>query len=109
MKVGIISCQQTENYCPATTCLLNAAKGEGGFSEFGPVEGIGVNSCGRCPGKQVFARVMEMKKRGAEKIVLASCILRGAPAYLDYPCPFGNKLKKIAEENAQISTINWTH
>ena len=65
MKVGIIRCQQTEIYCPATTCLLNATKGEGGFSESGSVEVIGVNSCGGCPGKQVYARAMEMKKRGA--------------------------------------------
>src|SRR3972149_959780 len=109
MKVGIIRCQQTEIYCPAPACLSMATTGEGGFAETGPVEVIGVNSCGGCPGKQVYARAMEMKKRGAEKIVLASCILKGAPAYLEYPCPFGNKLKKIVDEKAQISTIDWTH
>lgn len=109
MKVGIIRCQQTEIYCPATTCLSMAAKGQGGFSETGPVEVIGVNSCGGCPGKQVYARAMEMKKRGAEKIVLASCICKGSPASLEFPCPFANKLKKVVEEKAQISTIDWTH
>lgn len=110
MKVGIIRCQQTEVYCPATTCLLNAAKGEGGYAEVGSVEVIGVNSCGGCPGKQVYARAMEMKKRGAEKIVLASCIInRGTPSYLEYPCPFAQRLKKIVEEKVQISTIDGTH
>jgi len=109
MKVGIIRCQQTEIYCPATTCLLNAAKGKEGFSETGPVEVIGINSCGGCPGKQIFARAMEMKKRGAEKIVLASCIIKGTPAYLEYPCPFAHRLKKIVEEKVQIGTIDWTH
>ena len=109
MKVGIIRCQQTEIYCPATTCLLNAAKGEGGFSDTGPVEVVGVNSCGGCPGKQVYARAMEMKKRGAEKIVLASCIIKGTPGYLEYPCPFAHRLKKIVEEKVQIGTIDWTH
>src|SRR3990170_5155650 len=109
LKVGIIRCQQTEIYCPATTCLLNAAKGEGGFSEVGSVEVIGINSCGGCPGKQIFARATEMKKRGAEKIVLASCILKGTPSYLEYPCPFAHKLKKIVEDKVQIGTIDWTH
>ena len=109
MKVGIIRCQQTEIYCPATTCLLNAAKGEGGFSETGPVEVVGINSCGGCPGKQIFARAMEMKKRGAEKIVFASCIIKGTPDYLEYPCPFAYRLKKIVEEKVQIGTIDWTH
>src|SRR4030067_905879 len=94
LKVGIIRCQQTEIYCPATTCLLNAAKGEGGFSEVGSVEVIGINSCGGCPGIQIFARATEMKKRGSDKIVLASCILKGAPSYLEYACPFAHKLKK---------------
>jgi len=79
MKVGVIRCQQTEIDCPATTCLSFAAKGEGGFKETDPVEVIGVNSCGGCPGKQIYARVMEMKKRGAEKIVFASCIIKGSP------------------------------
>ena len=109
MKVGIIRCQQTEIYCPMTACLSFAAKGEGGFAESGPIEVIGVNSCGGCPGKQVYARAMEMKKRGAEKIVLASCIFKGSPGSLEYPCPFAGKLKKIVEEKAQISTIDWTH
>ena len=61
------------------------------------------------PGKQVHARAMEMKKRGAEKIVLASCIFKGSPGALEFPCPFANKLKKLVEEKAQINTIDWTH
>ena len=109
MKVGLISCQQTEIHCPAITCLVNAAKGEGGYSEVGPVEIIGVNSCGGCPGKQVYARAMEMKKRGAERIVFASCIFKGSPRSLEFPCPFAGKLKKLVDEKAQISTIGWTH
>jgi len=109
VKVGIIRCQQTEIYCPATTCLSFAAKGEEGFAETGPVEVIGVNSCGGCPGKQIYARAMEMKKRGAEKIVFASCILRGAPGSLDFSFPFGQKLKRIVEEKVQVGTVGWTH
>lgn len=107
MKVGLIRCQQTEIYCPTTTCLSSAAKGEGGFAETGPVEVIGVNSCGGCPGKQVYARAIEMKKRGAEKIAFASCIFKGTS--IEYPCPFAVKLKKLVEEKAQIGTIDWTH
>jgi predicted metal-binding protein len=109
MKVGIIRCQQTEIYCPATTCLLNAAHGEGGFSEIGSVEVIGINNCGGCPGKQIYSRAMDMKERGAERIVLASCITRGAPSYLEYPCPFAERLKRIVKEKVKVDTIDWTH
>jgi hypothetical protein len=52
---------------------------------------------------------MEMKKRGAEKIVFASCIFKGPPGSIEYPCPFAGKLKKLVEEKAQTSTIDWTH
>jgi predicted metal-binding protein len=109
VKVGIIRCQQTEIYCPASSCLSSAANGEGSFTETGPVEVIGINSCGGCPGKQIYARALEMKNRGAEKIVLASCITHGAPGYLEFPCPFASKLKKIIEEKVQAELIDHTH
>jgi predicted metal-binding protein len=83
---------------------MNANKGEGGFAETGPVEVIGVNSCGGCPGKQVYARATDMKKRGAEKIVLGSCITKGSPSSIEYPCPFAAKLKKLLNDKAQIET-----
>src|SRR4030067_665523 len=109
MKVGIIRCQQTEIYCPATTCLSMAAKGEGGFAETGPVEVMAINSCGGCPGKQIYARTKEMKKRGAEKIVFASCLIKGLPSSLEDPCPFAQRIKKIVEQKVQLETIDWTH
>lgn len=86
-----------------------ATKGEGGFAETGPVEVIGVNSCGGCPGKQIYARAMEMKNRGAEKIVFASCIIKGSPGRLEYPCPFAQRLKKIVEQKVPSDMIDWTH
>lgn len=109
MKVGIIRCLQTEDYCPATTCLANAQKGEGGYAEVGPVEVIAVNTCGGCPGKKAISRAQEMKKRGAERIVLASCILKGTPSSIGYACPFGNKIKALIQEKVGLEVIDWTH
>lgn len=109
MKVGLIRCLQTEDCCPATTCLVNAQKGEGGYAETGPVEVIAVNTCGGCPGKKAITRALEMKKRGAEMIVLASCILKGTPTSISYPCPFGNKIKNLIKEKVGLETIDWTH
>ena len=109
MKIGIIRCQQTEIYCPATSCISVATKGEGSFAGSGSVEIIGINSCGGCPGKQIYARVLEMKMRGAEKIAFASCITKGSPDYVGFPCPFALKLKKIVEEKVDVGTVDWTH
>lgn len=50
-----------------------------------------------------------MKLRGAEKIAFASCIAKGAPDYLEFPCPFASKLRKIIEEKVEIGTIDGTH
>ena len=52
---------------------------------------------------------MDVNKRSAEKIVLASCILKGVPANIDFPCPFGKQIKKVISEKVQIETIDWTH
>ena len=53
MKVGIIRCQQTEDLCPATTCLACAAHGKGSFAQLGECQVVGVVSCGGCPGKRM--------------------------------------------------------
>lgn len=109
LKVGIIRCQQTEDYCPATTCLMCAAKGEGGFKDTGPVEVIGLVTCGGCPGKRAIGRALELKRRGAEAIVLASCISKGSPSYIGFPCPFSDVIKSILDEKVSLEVIGWTH
>lgn len=86
-KIGIIRCQQTEDYCPATKCLLMAKEGQGALleAETGSCEVVGVISCGGCPGKRAVMRTQELIKRGAEVIMMASCISKGSP--IAFPCP----------------------
>ena len=74
MKVGIIRCQQTEDMCPGNTDFKVAKEGKLAFAEIGPSEVIGFISCGGCPGKRAAIRAKLMVDRGAEVIVLASCI-----------------------------------
>ena len=110
-KVGIIRCQQTEDYCPATKCLLMAKEGQGSFEEsgIGACEVVGVVSCGGCPGKRAVFRAQELVKRGAEVIMMGSCIKIGTP--MAFPCP--NKAimlksirKKIGDE---IPILEYSH
>lgn len=110
MKVGIIRCQQTEDICPGSTDFAVAKNNKGVFEQFSePVEIIGFNSCGGCPGKRSVARAQEMANRGAEAIVLASCITKGNP--IGFPCPHKdniiNALKKRLGDQVQI--LDWTH
>lgn len=109
MKVGIIRCMQTEDMCPGTTDFACAAAGEGVFGEIGPVEIVGFIGCGGCPGKKAVSRAEMLVDRGAEAIVLASCIGRGNP--IGMPCPHFARMKKAIAENLDenIKIYDYTH
>jgi len=110
MKVGLIRCMQTEDMCPATTCfkVMNTKKlAFEGVDE--DIELIGVNTCGGCPGKKAVTRAAEMVKRGADTIVLASCITRGNP--IGFACPHAQVMKDaIAKKLGDtVKIIDYTH
>ncbi len=57
MKLGIIRCMQTEDFCPGTRDfrIINARQGVfEGVKE--PIEIIGFTNCGGCPGKKAVLR-----------------------------------------------------
>ena len=58
-------------------CAFEGAEGE--------IEVIGMNTCGGCPGKKAVTMAAEMIKRGADTIVLASCITKGNPVEFVFP------------------------
>ena len=71
MKVGLIRCLQTEDMCPATTCIKVMQLKKLAFEGINEdIELIGVNTCGGCPGKKAVTRAEEMVNRGADTIVL---------------------------------------
>ena len=110
MKVGLIRCLQTEDMCPATTCfkVMNTKKlAFQGIEE--DIEVIGVNTCGGCPGKKAATRAEEMVRRGADTIVLASCITKGNP--IGFACPHAEQMKAaiIRKVGDEITIIDYTH
>lgn len=110
MKVGLIRCLQTEDMCPATTCfkVMNMKKlAFDGVEE--DIEVIGVNTCGGCPGKKAVTRADEMVVRGADTIVLASCITRGNP--IGFACPHAEQMKAAIKNEIgdSIKIIDYTH
>lgn len=110
MKVGLIRCMQTEDMCPATTCLkvmdIKKLAFEGVKED---IEVIGVSTCGGCPGKKAATRAKEMVRRGADTIAIASCISKGAP--IDFACPhYKDMLKAIKKMvGPNIKIIKYTH
>ncbi len=108
-KAGIIRCQQTEDMCPGTSCFKVAKGGKLAFEKTGPVEIVGVLSCGGCPGKRAVTRAKLMVDRGAEIIVLSSCISRGNP--VGFPCPHYEMIKEaiVKKIGTEIQLIEYTH
>ncbi|WP_300344565.1 CGGC domain-containing protein, partial [Fusobacterium sp.] len=65
MKLGIIRCMQTEDYCPGTSDFKVVRERKGAFQGIEEdIEIIGFINCGGCPGKKAVLRARELKKRG---------------------------------------------
>jgi len=110
MKVGIIRCMQTEDYCPGTTDFKMIKNRQGAFEEVSEeIEIIGMISCGGCPGKKAVLRAKEMIARGADTIAFASCIQKGTP--IGFACPFAKKMKETVVNNvgSEIVILDYTH
>lgn len=110
MKVGIIRCMQTEDFCPGTTDFKMIANKTGAFADIDEdIEIIGFINCGGCPAKKSVLRARELVKRGADTIAFASCIQKGTP--IDYPCPFAKKMKTLVQQEVgeNIRILDFTH
>ena len=98
MKVGIIRCMQTEDYCPGTADFKAVREKTGAFSGIGEkIEVIGFINCGGCSGKKAILRARELVKRGAVTLVFASCIQKGTPHWAS-----------LAFKNAAILSFDMT-
>ncbi len=110
MKVGLIRCMQTEDICPGTMDFKIMREKKLAFEGIeGEIEVIGVVSCGGCPGKKAVPRAAEMVRRGADTIVLASCITRGNP--IGFACPSAEQMKAAVKKKIgdSIRLIDYTH
>jgi len=110
MKIGLIRCIQTEDMCPGTTCFKVMKDKKLAFEGIEEeIDIMGFNTCGGCPGKKAITRAAEMVKRGADTIVLASCITRGNP--ISFPCPNAEKIREtiIKKLGDKINIIDYTH
>ena len=110
MKIGIIRCMQTEDYCPGTTDFRVIKEHKGAFEGIDEdIEIIGFTDCGGCPGKKALLRAREMVKRGADTIVFTSCITKGTP--IGFPCPHAEKMIEAVRRGlgGSISIIDNTH
>lgn len=110
MKIGIIRCMQTEDYCPGTADFQVVRERAGVFEGVTEeIEIIGFINCGGCPAKKAVLRARELIRRGADTIVFASCIQKGTP--IGYPCPFAKRTKELIAKDVGegIKFLDYTH
>lgn len=110
MKIGLIRCLQTEDMCPATTCLSVMRNKKLAFEDIAEdIELIGVFTCGGCPGKKAVTRAAMLIQRGAEALALASCITKGSP--IGFPCPHKEQMRAAigAKVGRDIRIFDYTH
>lgn len=110
MKLGIIRCMQTEDYCPGTTDFKVIREKTGAFSGISEdIEVIGFVNCGGCPGKKALAKAKLLISKGANAIAFASCIKKGTP--IGFPCPFAKKITDLIKNNCNEDIIffDYTH
>lgn len=110
MKVGIIRCMQTEDYCPGITDFKAIKNKTGAFEGVDEdIEIVGFVNCGGCPAKKALLRARLLVEKGADTIVFASCITKGTP--IGYPCPFAKKMKAIIENDLgdRVKFLDYTH
>jgi predicted metal-binding protein len=69
-----------------------------------PLEVVGFITCGGCPGERLERAPAEMKKYGAEEIVLASCFFAGYP-----PCPYVEDFVQYIENYVGLPVVLGSH
>ncbi len=110
MKLGIIRCMQTEDYCPGTTDFKAVREKQGVFTGVeDEIEIVGFINCGGCPAKKAVLRARQLVERGADTIAFASCIQMGTP--IGYPCPFAKKMKELIQRDLGdgVQILDYTH
>ena len=110
MRLGIIRCMQTEDYCPGTADFKAIRNKTGVFAGVEEeIELVGFTNCGGCPGKRVALRVKELLRRGADTVAFASCVRKGTP--IGYPCPFADAMRALVERTVgeEVRLLDHTH
>ena len=110
MKLGIIRCQQTEDYCPGASDFDAIHDKTGVFTGVeGEIPLIGFINCGGCPGKKAALRARELVNLGADTIAFASCIKKGMP--INFPCPHAEKMMELVKKEVgdRIKILEYTH
>jgi predicted metal-binding protein len=108
-KIGIIRCQELANFgerrCAGWNCFPAIREKSGYLAEYDTIELVGFDTCGGCPGRnrydKIIERGMKLKEKGAEVIHLSTCLCGS--------CPNKDKFKEVLEKETGLMIKEKTH
>jgi predicted metal-binding protein len=106
VKVGIMICDRNRT-CTGNKCFKSIIERDGVFASYPkgePIEVVGWMACGGCPGERLESAPTDMKRFGAQAILLASCYLAGYPI-----CPYIDDHKHYIETVVGLPVMVGTH
>jgi predicted metal-binding protein len=109
-RIGIIRCQELAihpgpNRCAGWNCFPAMRDKTKYMDEYETIELVGFDTCGGCPGRSRFDRIVErglkLKEHGAEVIHLSTCIV--------HFCPNKDKFAEVLKEKVGLPVKEKTH
>lgn len=80
MKLGIIRCMQTEDYCPGSRDFRTIRERKGAFDGENDIQLVGFINCGGCPGKKAVLRARSLVSQGRTPSPLPPVSVREPPS-----------------------------
>jgi predicted metal-binding protein len=108
-KIGIIRCQELaqsgERRCAGWHCFPAITNKTKYMDEYNTIELVGFDTCGGCPGRTRFSKIIErgkkLKEKGAEVIHLSTCIVLF--------CPNKDKFVEVLKKETGLPIKEKTH
>jgi predicted metal-binding protein len=109
-RIGIIRCQEVAlgtgpTRCAGWHCFPAIREKTLYMDQYDTIELVGFDTCGGCPGKNRFDRIVErglkLKEKGAEVIHLSTCMVGS--------CPNKDKFAEVLREKVGLPIKEKTH
>jgi predicted metal-binding protein len=109
-RIGIIRCQEIalasgNARCAGWHCFPAIRNKTKYMDQYEDIELVGFDTCGGCPGKNRFDKIVErglrLKEKGAEVIHLSTCLVGS--------CPNKDKFAAILKEKVGLPIKEMTH
>ena len=116
MKLGIIRCMQTEDYCPGSRDFRTIRERKGAFMGADDIQLVGFINCGGCPGKKAVLRdfYLDIQKTAEQRmqgITLKDVLEQYHMTPIGYPCPFAKRMRELVQKEIGdgVRILDYTH